>query len=440
MLRALQEAGVRIDIVAGHGIGAVTALLAAIDGGAKLWDDGGLWRSPRVSAYYRWRWPFRTAAYLMVLLAAVFAIPAIVIGLSAAAYAVGFLLALVGVGSGTVLVAWVSAQTANAFAGPGLPTVVPRLVMLVVMMIGAMLAFAMMARPAMGMARAARGRWWWRLVSSPLDVAPLRTAAFRSAWDLVRGAATSTRPSPAVLSRRYAEVLAENMGQPGCRELMLAVTDLDARRDIVGALLSSEHQDEFFASQPGRERGAEVVDLAGPGRDIVIDLLGAALAPAIGAEAHPVAFPMDGYWAGETHRACDRPGILGRLLAELDLAKVTQVIVVSAAAPTAVPHRLGTPPSEPRARLGEFCVAAEAASLDTAVRAAREHFDAVFTVCPAHNPVGPFDFGGAYDEGSDRRRALADLLQQGYHDAYHQFIDPIVGASGEHLTRPLTEP
>ena len=33
-LHALNEAGVRVDLVAGRGIGAVTALFAAIDGGS----------------------------------------------------------------------------------------------------------------------------------------------------------------------------------------------------------------------------------------------------------------------------------------------------------------------------------------------------------------------------------------------------------------------
>ena len=46
VLRALHEAGVRIDLVAGRGIGALGALFAAIDGGARLWEPGGFWREP----------------------------------------------------------------------------------------------------------------------------------------------------------------------------------------------------------------------------------------------------------------------------------------------------------------------------------------------------------------------------------------------------------
>jgi predicted acylesterase/phospholipase RssA len=48
VLRALHEAGVKIDIVAGRGIGVVGALFAAVDGAQRLWDDKGFWRAPAV--------------------------------------------------------------------------------------------------------------------------------------------------------------------------------------------------------------------------------------------------------------------------------------------------------------------------------------------------------------------------------------------------------
>jgi len=49
-LRALHEAGVKLDIVAGRGIGVVGALFAAIDGGQRLWDEKGFWRAPEVQS------------------------------------------------------------------------------------------------------------------------------------------------------------------------------------------------------------------------------------------------------------------------------------------------------------------------------------------------------------------------------------------------------
>ena len=39
VLRALQEAGVKIDLVAGQGIGAGGAALTAIGGSSRLWED-----------------------------------------------------------------------------------------------------------------------------------------------------------------------------------------------------------------------------------------------------------------------------------------------------------------------------------------------------------------------------------------------------------------
>ena len=47
--------------------------------------------------------------------------------------------------------------------------------------------------------------------------------------------------------------------------------------------------------------------------------------------------------------------------------------------------------------------------------------------------VGPFDFEGGFDDRSDRRQNLAELMSRGYEDAYHQFIEPVVGASGERV-------
>src|SRR5687767_15728948 len=55
VLRALHEAGVKIDVVAGRGIGAVGALFSAIDGAQRLWDENGLWRVPAARGMYVWQ-------------------------------------------------------------------------------------------------------------------------------------------------------------------------------------------------------------------------------------------------------------------------------------------------------------------------------------------------------------------------------------------------
>ena len=229
------------------------------------------------------------------------------------------------------------------------------------------------------------------------------------------------------------ELLAENLGQPGFRELMIVATDLDARGDVVAALLREPYRRDFIAPRPVRERRAEALDLAGLGRDHALDVMSAALTPPVACEPHLVTFAPDGYWRGESHRMCERPAAVSRLFEELAGAGVSQLIVVTAVPLSSAPHQLRVPRLDVRSRLGEFITAAEAAALRDAMDHAPLRFDAFYVIAPSHNPVGPFDFSGAYDEASDRRHTTMELMERAYEDAYHQFIDPVVGASGEQI-------
>jgi hypothetical protein len=397
VLRALQEAGVKIDLLAGQGIGAGSAALAAIDGTARLWEGNGIWRSPRIRQLYGWRRPVRLAA------AAGVAAAMLLIG--------GLILALAGI-SKPILTWTLLAALSGAIA---------------------MLSVALRADRLGGAKRRAYGPWWWRLAGAPLDAAPAHELFAGTIWDLIRGAAPLPRPERGALGRRYAEALQESLGQPGFSELLLVATDLDARRDTVAALLREPYRTEFLAPRPDRDRRSEVVDLAGIGRDHAIDMMAAAMTPPVLCPPELVTFAADGYWRGETHRLCDRPGAIHRLLEETAAAGVTQVIVVSAISSASSPHRLRVPRVDVASRLGEFQAGAEAAALRDALEMARLRLDFIHVISPPHNPVGPFDVGGAYDDASDRRQELTELMQRGYEDAYRQFIEPVVGASGEHL-------
>src|SRR5438034_9302361 len=68
VLRALQEAGVKIDVVAGQGAGAAGAMLAAIDGASRLWEPAGVWRSPESTSFYSWTLPVRIVTWVSLLL------------------------------------------------------------------------------------------------------------------------------------------------------------------------------------------------------------------------------------------------------------------------------------------------------------------------------------------------------------------------------------
>jgi hypothetical protein len=435
VLRALQEAGVKIDLLAGHGIGAGSAALAALDGAARLWEPAGIWRSPVAARLYGWRWPIRAAAAMGVVLVTILLTPVAVLLVGLLVYLGGFVLEMLQVRAGATMVAVYSEWLQSAFAGPNLPTTVPRAATIALAAMMAVLAVGgLIAGRAAGGRRARQG-WWWRIVGAPLSAGSARNWFATAIWDLIRGAAPLARPSTAILGRRYSEVLLENLGQPGFRELLLVTTDLDARRDIVAALLADPHRREFMAPRVGRDRRSEVLDLAGVGRDHALDVVAAALTPPRVCDPYPIAFAADSYWRGETHRACDRPGAIHRLLEEVAAAGARQAIVVSAVSTVDAPHHLRAPRLDLRGRFGEWQGVADAVALRDALEATSLHFDAIYVIQPVHNPISPYDVAGAYDEASDRRQDVSELLECAYEDAYRQFIEPVVGASGEQLAR-----
>ena len=432
VLRALHEAGVKIDIVAGRGIGVVGALFAAVDGAHRLWDDKGFWRAPALQSMYGWR---RIPLVMMGALAlslAIVAVPIASVALGLIVFPIDFVLRLVGAGGASGLVTDYLGLAQAAFAPEMLPTWLPRMVLLV---LGTAAAIAIGDACKAGVGRrAARGAPWWHVIRAPLSSQAAIDHTWRVMWDLVRGAAQLKQPAPSELGRRYAEMLAENLGQPGFRELLIAVHDEDAHRDLVFALVGDERRREMIrrpTSVLAEARRAEVFDLAGVAREHVPDAVAAALTIPLATEWHEVTFAADGYWRGETHRLCDRPAGLIRLIDELIDLEVEQVLLVSAAPELPGPHALPHARIDGHGRLGEYLQSSEAAIVrDATTTTAGVR---IFNVRPAHNPVGPFDFAGGYDERSQRRQGLGELMNRGYEDAYHQFIEPVVGASGERV-------
>jgi hypothetical protein len=230
----------------------------------------------------------------------------------------------------------------------------------------------------------------------------------------------------------------ENIGQPGFRELLIVVHDVDAGRDLVFALVAESRRRDLIRRPTTGEvdmRRAEVMDLSGLARDHLADAVAAALTVPLATDLHPMRFAADAYWQGEIHRLCDRPGCLERVLEELRALGVEQVVLVSAAPESPGPHALRRSPLEARARLGEYLHSSEAATVRDVMLRLREGGPRIYTIRPSHNPIGPFDFAGGFDDRSDRRQPLTELMSRGYQDAYHQFVEPVVGASGDSMGR-----
>ncbi|MCE2542537.1 MAG: hypothetical protein J4F30_03720 [Acidobacteria bacterium] len=435
VLKALQEAGVKIDIVAGRGIGAASATFAAIDAGEQLWGAAGSWSTETAARFYRWRWTLRLGVLALGLALGALLVPLTVLVGGLALFPAGFVLQLFGLETGGWLAVQYAGLVEALFDPGGLPLYLPRFVtVMLLLLLGVLSVGAVIVWLRARLRRRARGGLWWELLGSPLDQSLATKTLARKLWTVVCGSGSAARPDATELGERYAQLLAENTGQPGFRDLLLLVHDLDARRDFVAALLSEPFRRSFFLRRQGddaAERHLETLDLADTGRRQLMDMLAASLSLPVATEPHLTRFPDESAWQGETHRLCDRPESTVRLLEEVANAGAEQVILVSACGWPSEPGRLTSGRRDPLGRVGESLVAVESASIRDALALPSRLFEVVFQIRPTHNPLGPFDFNGSYDELSDRRHTLAELVSRGYEDAFSQFVNSVVGASGE---------
>ena len=435
VMKALAEAGVKVDLVAGRGMGVASAMLAALDGGTRLWHASGAWSGARPAYLYRWRLPWRVVAWALATCFAVLAIPVLVQVIAAVLYPLAYAVQLSGLDrDGRVARLFVDTIAAT-FNHTLFAQVIPRVAVLSLLGAALFLTGEYVLRTRHQGRRRVAGRPWWVALGSPLDARQAVAHFAQALWSgpAAGGAHTTDRRE---LSRRYVEMIGEGLGQPGSAELMFVVHDLDTRRDLVFAALQDAWRRRFFVEDPDGVRTGEVIDLLGPGRDLAMDGLAAALAVPIAAEPHAMTFPLDGAWHGETHLVADRPEGLVRLLEEVSAAGAEQVVLVSAASPLQGPHGLAPRRADPRAWLGQAIAGHESASVRDASTAFFDRFTNVYHVQPKHNPLGPFDLAGVHDTRSDRHAALDELLKRGYDDAYAQFIVPVVGGGAEGLEQP----
>ena len=435
VLRALHETGIKIDVIGGRGIGALGAVLHAIDGAARLWEPDGVWRQPSAEHLYRWRWPFRWLRLLVIALLAVLAVPLIALIGSAAVYPVALALGMAGLAGGAELSQGLLQSVGQAFSPGALPTWIPRVVLALVgiglLTLGVGL---LMDRQRQRIRRTTAAPALWSLVGAPIDAGPAVRAATSALWGILKGGAALRAPDARDLGRRYADLLTDNLGQPGFRELLLVAHDLDARRDVVFGLVREPYRKALFAAATASSaRRAEAHDLAGVAREHLVDALMAALSLPGVCQPRLVTFAAQTFWRGESHRLSDRTASLGRLLEEAAAAGAEQLILVSAAPEPPAPHALRPTRSDALGQVGEHLASAESASLADALRHLQHRFHGTYVIRPAHNPVRPLDLAGTFDERSDRAHSLEEAIERGYEDAYRQFIEPVLGESGERI-------
>jgi hypothetical protein len=446
-LKAIDESGVKVDLVVGSGAGALAAAFAAVAGGSRLYGPGGFWDGLRWRSLYAPR----------PLLAAALALAGFAFALVALPVALGLLAGLL-----------VPVLPLVELAAPGWPArLAARAWPLLSSLAGAYLAA--LAVPVLGFSVLAAG-FLARLVlrrrsipealESALDAGRGRARLASGLWHVARGAALSAAPpNERELGKRYVTLLAENLGQPGFRELILRVADLDGGAALPFVLLQDAPRAAFFAASRRGPRAqvdghASAVDLkAGGHAELLFDAVVTGILAPLAAPVRRVAFPRGGLFGGQTRRLADATLTAGSGLAEALAAGAEQVILVSATPEqAALPLRRrgaravldGTLATLERRAIERDAEEAERINrmVDTVGHrtedgrrawedpaTGRVYRDfALYLIRPARRSLAPLELDGARDPSTDVVETPADLLEQGYRDGYRLFVEPVVGA------------
>jgi hypothetical protein len=451
VLKALDESGIKVDLVVGSGSGALAGAFAAAAAGEKLYGERGFWVDAGWDSFYRLRAPLRIAVLLLACSFGVFLLPVFLALLAGVLFPLLLVLDLVMPGlPGQALSVITSAPTllrAPYLAALSLPIFILCAVALVAI-----------ARLAMR-----RGRRAGESFEAVLDAEPARRRLRHALWEVARGSAVSLRaPSEAEIGRKYVSLLSENLGQPGFRELILRTADLDTGGPLPFVLLDDAQRAAFASARAHgpRSRTATLpgaVDLRAAGNDaLFFDAVLTGVLPAAVTAARRVVFPKGGLHAGESHRLTEATLAGGSGISEALAAGAEQVILA-----TGVPEN----PALPARRRGPAALAdgvlamlerqavdgdlREAERLNRMVETLGHRTEdggrawqdpatghlyrsvALYVIRPERRLLGPLELDGSVDPSSEVETTPEDLVEQGYKDAYRLFVEPVVGAVPE---------
>jgi hypothetical protein len=444
VLKALDETGAKIDLVVGSGVGVVGAAFAAAASSSKLYGPSGFWSGIRWSSLYQLRRPIRIALFLLGLSFGVFLLPVVL------ALVAGMLFPLVLVAD--LAVPGLPAQLlANPWAMPGALRDPYVAALAVPVFLLSVFATVYAAGVAIRYRRRAAEAF-----ESVIDPTPAALRLREGLWDVCRGQLTAKRPeSDAEVGQRLVSVLAENLGQPGFRELIVRASDLDSGEVLPFVLLADPHRAAYVAQRSRESRSADgqpaMVDLR-QSEAMLFDAVLTGLLPPVLTPVRRVQFTRHGLYGGEVHRLTEAPA--GDGIADAVIAGAEQLIVV-----TAVPEA----PAPPRRRRGLRAVADASAALlerrsveaelrgaariNRIVQTVGHRTDdgrsawqdpasgrtyrevSIYVIRPERRAIGPLEWDGAADPATEVRGQPEDLIEQGYRDAHRLFVDPVLGGS-----------
>ncbi len=420
-MRALDAAGIRIDVVLGRGAGALVAAFAGLNAEDKIDGEGGLLDAAARVRPYRIAPLYRFAALCLATSFAFFAAPALLGLISVVVLPVQALIRGLFPAASASSPSWlsgaVSAVEPYYLAAVALPVIL------------LFLAFS---------ARCLRFLWRGKgrrpgfsdLFPPPFDLEPLERLLSSRLWQLARGTATEERPRDrGALSEAYVQLLASGLGQHGFREVVLYALDSDTGEEIPFVALKEKFTKKMqLEPGPGRR---EPIDLSGEGAPILFDAIIAALTPPGLAPEVGLRLPRGSKLGGEVHRFVSSLSTGGEALPDAVAAGAEQIFYVTSAASG------GRVSGTLWERLSTGGVKT---SLERDLLWAEESTEVpVFVVRPDSERLAPYELEGRPQLGGGRLSASA-LVDQGARDVERLFVRPVLGEEIPPVHREATVP
>ncbi len=299
VIRALDAAGVRLDVVLGTGVGALVAAFSAFHAEDKICGEGGLVEAIDRERPFRVAPLYRTAVLCLGIAFALFLAPAL---LGVVSIVVLPLQAVVrqwrpDTAMGPAFLSDVVAAV-EPYYFPAIAVPVVALFLIVALrMIGSIWRARREGFPSVGKC----------FLDPALEITPLARMLEGRLWQLVRGTATEDRPRDRrALSEAYVQLLTAGLGQHGFRELVFYALDTDSGAEVPFVVLKDRFSKKLArderAANGTREGRAEPIDLAGDGSSIFFDALVASLSPPGLVPEVGIELPRGNEFGGEVHR------------------------------------------------------------------------------------------------------------------------------------------
>src|SRR5687768_9131183 len=195
-LRAIDESGVKVDLLVGSGVGTVAAAYGAVAGGAKLYGEGGFWDGVTWESFYRLRGALRIGLLLLGTSFGVFLLPIVLGLLGGLLFVLVLIVDLVSPGFPGRLLADMGVAPA-ALRAPYLAALSVPIFMLCALAVAAVAWRAFRDR-----------RRFTEAFESLLDAHEARRRLAQGLWEISRGSAISSRaPDDSEIGRRYVALL-----------------------------------------------------------------------------------------------------------------------------------------------------------------------------------------------------------------------------------------